>query len=108
MNALRQPTRGLPCSIIDMARNGDLLQLHRINITGADENSSAAMRTEILASTIPAAGNVGFPVFVVQDHVDDDSAMRHLLDLFDAMLQSGNATSNQVAGWRRQLIVEVK
>ncbi len=108
MNTLRQPTQGHPCSIVDMARNGELLQLHRINITGADESGSDRMRTEIVASAISAAGNLGFPIFVVEDHEDDDMAINHLLNLFEAMRLSGKATTNQVAIWRRQLIVAVK
>lgn len=108
MNTLRQPTQGHICSIVDMARRGELLQLHRINLTGADEDDSEKMRTEIIASAISAAGNLGFPIFVVEYHDDDDIAINHLLNLFEAMRSSGKATTDQVANWRRQLIVAVK
>ncbi len=45
MNTFRQPTQDHICSIVDMARRGELLQLHRINLTGADEDDSETMRT---------------------------------------------------------------
>lgn len=108
MNALRQSTNERHFSIIEMARTGQLLQLHKIDIACTEDIESPAVRTEIAATAITATGNLGFPIFVVENHENDDKAMKHLLDLFDAMRLCGKATSEQVASWRRKLIVEIK
>lgn len=94
-------------SILDMARLGQLQRLKRITIEKVDEQTDRT-KTEIVATVFDTGHNLGFPVVMIEDHPSDELAMSHLLDLFDAMLASGTATREQIAGWRRSLMVRVQ
>lgn len=96
-----------PASIIDLAKQGQLLRLKRITVEKVDDESDRT-KTEIIATVFETGQDMGFPVILIEDHPSDEIAMRHLLDLFDAMHASGTASRDQIARWRRSLVVAVQ
>ncbi|MDT4865480.1 hypothetical protein FQZ97_1002820 [compost metagenome] len=94
-------------SILDMARLGQLQRIKRITIEKVNDHTQRT-KTEIVATVFYKGYNLEFPVVMIENHPSDELAMSHLLDLFQAMLASGTATREQIAGWRRKLIVRVQ
>jgi hypothetical protein len=90
--------------LLDMITNGQVVKVLRFAVEPSQYDDRFAMQTVAIC----IGQNAATPFVLVDLHQDDDSAMLYATSIFEQMKQSGMASTDQTARWRRSLMTVVK